>query len=141
MQHIRVASGTRSHRLATERYRFFACRGTSPLALKKYHLRYFFMRVLMNFYLFILVAEKFIFGHSFSKFIYSLSHHKFTKKTSPLALKKYHLRYFFMREPTLPWQYGFEPNGHQYKKNTHKGCFFCIGDPNGTRTHIATVKG
>ena len=35
------------------------------------------------------------FGHSFSNFIYSLSLHKFNKKTSPLALKKCHLRAFF----------------------------------------------
>ena len=44
-----------------------------------------------------------------------------------------------MREPILPWQYGFELIGTN-KKTPHKGEFF-IGDPNGTRTHIATVKG
>ena len=124
------------------------------------------MRVLMNFYLFILVAEKFIFGHSvaiFSLRLFALpllksnlrpsstnnilrlfvflvslkftfivfqqknsssdarSHRLATERyrffacrgTSPLALKKYHHRYFFMREPTLPWQYGLEPDGHQ----------------------------
>ena len=42
LQHVRVASVTRSHRLATERYRFFACRGTSSLALKKIPSQVFF---------------------------------------------------------------------------------------------------
>ena len=33
-----------------------------------------------------------------------------------------------MREPTLPWQYGFKPDGYQYKKPPKREVF-CIGDP------------
>ena len=58
------------------------------------------------------------FGHSFSKFIYSLSHHKFTKKTSPLAVKTtfwgcfYPLAYDGLR---------FEPQHTTKQKTSPKG--------------------
>jgi hypothetical protein len=78
----------------------------------------------MNFYLFILVAEKFIFGHSVAHFSLRVACASQLKSNLRPSSTNNILRLFVFLRPTLPWQYGFEPNGHQYKKNTHKGCFF-----------------
>ena len=65
-------------------------------------------------------------------------------KTSPLAVKTTGASVVFILEPIITkviWLRNHVGIYYQYKKTSHKERLFCIGDPNGIRTHITTVKG